>query len=1066
MVLICTCPPFTGDQVTESERVDAYHQLDTFPHPEGYGTVERCRELARDIPSVFPHCCPESEEEEAPAYQRVLDNRMVAGDNLTIITEERINPKRVECVDVIVPTAENKKEVEVIADEELRKGAVGLITVAGGMSSRAGLMYPKGMYPIPLLSGKTFFQLYAEELYEAKRRYGEPIVWFIMTSGAYDNDKQIRSYFAENDYFGLGKENVIFIKQESVPVLESGTDHTVLKDKDTLLTAPNGHGGVYQAMRSPNTRTGGGKFGNIGALEEARRRDINTFLYIQVDNPLPAVNRAVLGNHIKEGADFTTILAQKTKLDEEMGMVAKDKKSGTVFVVEYNQPAAKEIARAVTGNTAFGHGLPARFVFSRDFLVNADKPPYHMARGKEARVFKDGVIQEGRIDKFESFVFDTLPQAKRPIFIELPRGECFQPFKKFTGEYTPEAAAEALSNLYKKWLKESGVAKEISEESIVELSYAFATCIEDIQAKIGQGLRIEGSSKVYLGGRDINIGKNVTVDGIVYIAFQDPYDGSITIEDGSQSHLVEHLIQKGESSTLDRQVDGAGRFPGGVKEVEKFLGVGAAKGAWEYIKKNIETYDKQVARKRKAFLARLYHAMERTFRYIIIKIQEGKIRPFQKLNLMRSSPEEVDYHLSEPDDEMKVGFFPIAGNPLTWGHILPPLMCMNRLELDTIVLRVQGEIKYKKLWECERVPAKIRHFMVRKAIEKFYPLIRYCDLGLEKGNFIEGSEEMHRFLKMNANRKMHVFYLIGAENEERVRHYIEQQYEMFKRYNFGENPNHKVTLAVIQRGEYGETVTLEELESISKEVQDKCGAEQSLDVTLIKDPDIDLRIASSYYRNVPWDGAIVPKIVHELSREHGYYGHPPINPKTKKPVAKSPEKWFRMRLGEVARKIAANIGRAVKSGVPGNTPLISIDGGSGSGKTTVAGEAAKLSQKFMSDSLIIPLDMFMRDRAWRLAIQKRVTGNRLSHKEEALIGELAEKIKPREPYLGEEDFFDHAGILNMIQEIDRFRRSEQNAVANLRYIPLLLLDLFIFRQWRVRTDVKYIFGLLIDLFRR
>ncbi|MBW2046748.1 MAG: hypothetical protein JRI96_18060 [Deltaproteobacteria bacterium] len=88
-------------------------------------------------------------------------------------------------------------------------------------------------------------------------------------------------------------------------------------------------------------------------------------------------------------------------------------------------------------------------------------------------IFKDGKLQKAFIDKFERFSFDTIAQARNPLFIGIPRIECFAPFKRTEGEDTPETVAKAISDLGKKWLKEAGAAVEISDESVVELSPAF-----------------------------------------------------------------------------------------------------------------------------------------------------------------------------------------------------------------------------------------------------------------------------------------------------------------------------------------------------------------------------------------------------------------------------------------------------------------------------------------------------------------------------------------------------------------------------------------------------------------
>ncbi|MBM3244336.1 MAG: NAD-dependent epimerase/dehydratase family protein, partial [Candidatus Omnitrophica bacterium] len=459
---------------------------------------------------------------------------------------------------------------------------------------------------------------------------------------------------------------------------------------------------------------------------------------------------------------------------------------------------------------------------------------------------------------------------------------------------------------------------------------------------------------------------------------------------------------------------------------ENNQGIRVVNRSWECIKNSITNFDAAVAQKKESFLSRFYHAMERTFKELELKVKESKIDPLVKLNLMKYSQEDDKSDiLHDAEEEIKIGFLPVASNPLNWGHILIALMGMNVLELNSVVLRVQGEISYKNLLASERVSIKDRHFTTIEAIKGLFPLVRYTDLGSEEDNSCEGTEEMYRFLELNKERKLHIFYILGAENEQRMWNYMRQHYGMMTKYNFGANTNHRVTFAVIQRGEYGKTVTLKELEDISCAVQKEFGQKNFLNITLVQDPDIDLNVSSTYYRNTQ-DGAFIPKVVHEFAKAHGYYGNPPVDPSTGKPITDSREQYFRMLLEPIAREIAHQIEKKIDEGLEGNIATVSIDGGSGSGKTTIAQEVAKyLKQERELDTEIIPLDMFLKNRIWRLAIQKLVTGRQLKEEEKIIVGELAGAIKTRETYVNEEDFFDHAEILNTLQRIGEFRKSNE-----------------------------------------
>src|SRR5262249_52479545 len=83
----------------------------------------------------------------------------------------------------------------------LRAGKVAAFTVAGGQGSRLGYEGPKGCYPAGAVTGKPLFQIFAEQILAASRKYGRPVPWYIMTSPL--NHEVTVGFFREHRYFGL-----------------------------------------------------------------------------------------------------------------------------------------------------------------------------------------------------------------------------------------------------------------------------------------------------------------------------------------------------------------------------------------------------------------------------------------------------------------------------------------------------------------------------------------------------------------------------------------------------------------------------------------------------------------------------------------------------------------------------------------------------------------------------------------------------------------------------------------------------------------------------------------------
>ncbi len=329
--------------------------------------------------------------------------------------------------------------------QALRDGQVAVVLVAGGQGTRLGHAGPKGTFPIGPVSNKSLFQIHAEKILALSRRYGAPLPLYVMTSPG--NDRQTRDFFADHGFFGLERHQVVFFQQGMMPALDRRTGGLLMADKHQIAMSPNGHGGVVKALAEG------------GHLADMRRLGIRYLFYYQVDNPLVKVaDPTYLGHHIAAGAEMSLKVVRKLHPQEKMGVVVDA--DGRLQIIEYSD-LPDEIAQRRTpdGGLEIWAGSIAVHVFNVEFLeslaAGALRLPYHRAVKKVPYLNDDGELvhpEEPNAVKFEMFVFDALPLARKALVVETSRQEEFEPLKNADGENSPVSVRQAMSNLFASWL--------------------------------------------------------------------------------------------------------------------------------------------------------------------------------------------------------------------------------------------------------------------------------------------------------------------------------------------------------------------------------------------------------------------------------------------------------------------------------------------------------------------------------------------------------------------------------------------------------------------------------------
>ena len=124
------------------------------------------------------------------------------------------------------------EEVDKVGQALIRQGKLGVLTVAGGQGTRLGWSGPKGTYPATPVTGKSLFQMIAEQILFASKKYKVTIPWYIMTS--IENDEITRSFLLDNNCFGLDRTDIFVFPQGVVPAIDAH-GKMLLAEKDQIF---------------------------------------------------------------------------------------------------------------------------------------------------------------------------------------------------------------------------------------------------------------------------------------------------------------------------------------------------------------------------------------------------------------------------------------------------------------------------------------------------------------------------------------------------------------------------------------------------------------------------------------------------------------------------------------------------------------------------------------------------------------------------------------------------------------------------------------------------------------
>ncbi len=342
-----------------------------------------------------------------------------------------------------------------LGEAALQAGRVALFTVAGGQGTRLGYDGPKGTFPVTPVMAKPLFQVFAEKILAAGRHYGRPLHWFIMTS--HQNHEATEAYLAEHRWFGLDRGRVHLFRQGRMPAVDF-QGKILLEQPGAIALSPDGHGGSLRALA------------RHGAVDLMAAEGIDTLSYFQVDNPLVrCVDPAFIGWHLLGGSEMSSKTVPKAYPEEKLGHFCL--RGGRLAVIEYSDlPLALQREVGLDGQLRYRAGSIAIHLLDREFIRRVTRPnsgselPFHRAEKKIPTVDAAGrpvrPAQPNGV-KFELFVFDALPFARRPLVIETRRADDFSPVKNAEGVDSPQTCRDDQLRQAARWLAAAGAAPPV-----------------------------------------------------------------------------------------------------------------------------------------------------------------------------------------------------------------------------------------------------------------------------------------------------------------------------------------------------------------------------------------------------------------------------------------------------------------------------------------------------------------------------------------------------------------------------------------------------------------------------
>lgn len=393
--------------------------------------IEKLKALGQEGVLRFWERLDEKQRERLRVQVDALDERVFRQQQALVKQGEQ---KRGGTIEPFLEFTPFENEAHRIAGEALiREGKVGCLIVAGGQATRLKLQGPKGMFPVSVVRHKSLFQLFCEKTWAAGKRAGRALPLALMTSP--QNHAMTVQFFKENKFFGLKEEQVFFFSQRELPLLnENG--NLFLDQIDHIAEGPDGNGSTLS------------NFIEAGIWRKWSDQGIQILNFVLIDNPLAdPFDPYLIGAHAHSGSEITLKCIARQDPLEKVGVIVKQ--GGQPAVIEYTEmPAEERIALGKEGKLKHLLANISLFCFSMEAIPGWKSAlPLHLAHKAVNFLDKQGHLvnpTQPMAWKFEKFIFDLLPLAKKVHALVYPREICFAPLKNLRGSDDLASVQKAL----------------------------------------------------------------------------------------------------------------------------------------------------------------------------------------------------------------------------------------------------------------------------------------------------------------------------------------------------------------------------------------------------------------------------------------------------------------------------------------------------------------------------------------------------------------------------------------------------------------------------------------------